>query len=151
MQAVNPDPFRGRWGGAHCRDSLQQTCRPCDCRPVLECDDYSSNATVGGATVDRYRCAAEDEYVHELEELFAHSMAGQCAAMFVEPIQGVGGVVQYPHGYVRRASELVRARGGLMVADEVRLLDRVIRDQSIKQQKEQMYSEIYSNSKQYIL
>lgn len=58
--------------------------------------------------------------MRELDELFAHSMpADGCAAMFVESIQGVGGVVQYPRGYVRRAAELVRRNGGLMVADEV--------------------------------
>lgn len=46
-------------------------------------------------------------------------MGGKCAAMFIEPIQGVGGVVQYPRGYVGRAAALVRKHGGLLVADEV--------------------------------
>lgn len=88
-----------------------QTCRSCDCRGTS--DGYN--------TKDDIRCLAEDEYVRELEELFTFSMGGKCAAMFIEPIQGVGGVVQYPRGYVGRAAKLVRQHGGLLVADEVSL------------------------------
>ena len=32
---------------------------------------------------------------------------------------GYGGVVQYPKGYVKRATELVQQNGGLYIADEV--------------------------------
>lgn len=39
--------------------------------------------------------------------------------MFAESIQGVGGSVQYPNGFLKRAAELVRANGGLFIADEV--------------------------------
>lgn len=35
------------------------------------------------------------------------------------PLQGVGGTVQFPDGYLKKAYELVRASGGLCVADEV--------------------------------
>lgn len=28
---MNPDPYQGIWGGAHCRDSPVQTDRKCDC------------------------------------------------------------------------------------------------------------------------
>ena len=34
-------------------------------------------------------------------------------------IQGAGGVVQYPKGYLKKAYEIIRSRGGLCVADEV--------------------------------
>ena len=44
---------------------------------------------------------------------------GKIAAFFAESIQGVGGVVQYPRGYVKKVAELVRTGGGLYVADEV--------------------------------
>lgn len=44
---------------------------------------------------------------------------GKCAAMFAESIQGVGGSVQFPRNYIKRASELVRQNGGLFVSDEV--------------------------------
>ena len=34
-------------------------------------------------------------------------------------VQGVGGSVQYPRGFMQKAYELVRERGGLCIADEV--------------------------------
>jgi alanine-glyoxylate transaminase/(R)-3-amino-2-methylpropionate-pyruvate transaminase len=37
----------------------------------------------------------------------------------VEPIQGYGGIVEMPAGYLRGAAEQVRAAGGLLIADEV--------------------------------
>lgn len=33
--------------------------------------------------------------------------------------QGVGGSVQYPRGFLKEAYEMVRARGGVCIADEV--------------------------------
>lgn len=34
-------------------------------------------------------------------------------------LQGVGGVVQYPKGFLKKAYELVRSNGGVCIADEV--------------------------------
>ena len=31
LQTMNADVYRGPWGGAHCRDSLAQVTRDCDC------------------------------------------------------------------------------------------------------------------------
>ncbi len=39
--------------------------------------------------------------------------------MIAEPIQGYGGIVELPEGYLRGAAELVRAAGGLLIVDEV--------------------------------
>lgn len=39
--------------------------------------------------------------------------------MFVESIQGVGGSVQFPRNYIKRAAALVRQNGGLFISDEV--------------------------------
>uniref|UniRef100_A0A1B0GNV4 Alanine--glyoxylate aminotransferase 2, mitochondrial n=1 Tax=Phlebotomus papatasi TaxID=29031 RepID=A0A1B0GNV4_PHLPP len=39
--------------------------------------------------------------------------------MFAESIQGVGGTVQYPKGYIKKAAKLVRANGGVFISDEV--------------------------------
>ena len=36
-----------------------------------------------------------------------------------EPIQGVGGANQYPEGYLKEVYDLIRANGGVCVADEV--------------------------------
>lgn len=44
---------------------------------------------------------------------------GSIAAILVEPIQGVGGVVVSPPGFLEALQEITRARGGLLVVDEV--------------------------------
>ncbi|GAA1558404.1 acetylornithine transaminase [Streptomyces globosus] len=41
------------------------------------------------------------------------------AAVFLEPVQGEGGVVPAPAGYLRAAREITRAAGSLLVLDEV--------------------------------
>jgi alanine-glyoxylate transaminase/(R)-3-amino-2-methylpropionate-pyruvate transaminase len=41
------------------------------------------------------------------------------AGIFVESVQGYGGIVEMPKGYMAGAAERVRAAGGLYVADEV--------------------------------
>lgn len=98
--AMNPDVYRGVWGGAHCRDSIAQTTRSCDC-PQGE-------------------CKAAELYAEQLRDTVKHSIPkGKLAAFFSEPIQGVGGTVQFPNGYMKKAYEIARESGGLCVADEV--------------------------------
>ena len=58
-------------------------------------------------------------YLAELERTIFSSTSGRIAGMLVEPIQGFGGVVPMPHGYIARAFEIVRAAGGLCIVDEV--------------------------------
>lgn len=66
-------------------------------------------------------CQAKVEYLKELGEIFNHSLpAKQCAAMFAESMQGVGGVTQFPKGYIQEAAALVRSNGGVFISDEVR-------------------------------
>ncbi|XP_054733040.1 alanine--glyoxylate aminotransferase 2, mitochondrial isoform X2 [Anastrepha obliqua] len=101
QHVMNPDPYMGIWGGAACRDSPIQTDRKCECSQETGC--------LAGA-----------RYYEQLEEVFKYSLPrGRVAAMFAESIQGVGGTVQYPKGYIKKAAELVRANGGLFIADEV--------------------------------
>ena len=40
--------------------------------------------------------------------------------MHIPPPQGVGGTVQYPKGFLKKVYEIVREKGGLCIADEVR-------------------------------
>ncbi|XP_053304107.1 alanine--glyoxylate aminotransferase 2, mitochondrial [Spea bombifrons] len=94
-----PDVFRGIWGGSHCKDSPVQTIRKCSCSPGF--------------------CEAKDKYINQLKETLSTSTPKKVAAFIAEPIQGVGGAVQYPKGYLKEAYELIRERGGLCIADEV--------------------------------
>jgi putrescine aminotransferase len=57
--------------------------------------------------------------LEETERAIAREGAGTIAAMFVEPIQGAGGVVVPPAGYLAALQELCRRHEILFVADEV--------------------------------
>uniref|UniRef100_A0A3B4ZHX4 Alanine--glyoxylate aminotransferase 2, mitochondrial n=1 Tax=Stegastes partitus TaxID=144197 RepID=A0A3B4ZHX4_9TELE len=94
-----PDVYRGPWGGSHCRDSPVQTDRQCGCA--------------------QGQCAANEQYIGQLRETFHTSVASRVAGFFGEPIQGMGGAVQYPKNYFKEAYKLVRERGGVCIADEV--------------------------------
>ncbi|KAM9794533.1 alanine--glyoxylate aminotransferase 2, mitochondrial isoform 2-T2 [Syngnathus typhle] len=94
-----PDVFRGLWGGSHCRDSPVQTTRECNCA--------------------QGQCVANEHYIEQLKETFVTSVPDRIAAFFAEPIQGVGGAVQYPKNFLKEAYKLVRERGGVCIADEV--------------------------------
>lgn len=95
-----PDPYRGRFGGSHCRDSLVQPNRSCVC--------------------PKDQCNACDIYIEDLNEILSSTIAQESfAGMIVESIQGVGGFVQYPREYLKRAYECVKKKGGLFVVDEV--------------------------------
>ena len=71
---------------------------------------------------DLYRGAYGDRvdgYLDDLRRVIDSSTSGAVAGMLVEPIQGYGGVIPMPPGYLRHAAEIVRAAGGLLVVDEV--------------------------------
>lgn len=100
QQTPVPDVYRGMFGGAHCRDSPVQTTRQCSCAPG-ECD-------------------ANRRYLRQLADVIRFSIPKQgLAAFFAESIQGGGGVVQYPRDFIKNAYEMIRAKGGVCVADEV--------------------------------
>jgi len=58
-------------------------------------------------------------YLAELERTIDTATSGRLAGMIVEPLQGYGGIVEMPPGYMAGAFERVRARGGLAIVDEV--------------------------------
>ncbi|XP_006822852.1 alanine--glyoxylate aminotransferase 2, mitochondrial-like [Saccoglossus kowalevskii] len=58
-------------------------------------------------------------YIHQLEDLLSHSCPKKIAAFFAEPIQGAGGINQFPKDFLKGAYKAVRAKGGLCIADEV--------------------------------
>ena len=58
-------------------------------------------------------------YLDEVERAICTSTSGRLAGMVIEPIQGYGGIVPMPRGYITGAAERVRAVGGLCIIDEV--------------------------------
>ena len=96
---MNPDVYKGKWGGKNCRDGPAQTLRDCSCAAE--------------------ECMASENYLGVLEETFTHSLPKRIAGMVLEPIQGAGGGVHLPRGYMKGAFDMVRERGGLCISDEV--------------------------------
>jgi alanine-glyoxylate transaminase/(R)-3-amino-2-methylpropionate-pyruvate transaminase len=58
-------------------------------------------------------------YLDEIDRTIATATSGQVAGIFVESVQGYGGIIEMPPGYMSGAAERVRAAGGLYIADEV--------------------------------
>ncbi len=59
------------------------------------------------------------KYAADVQNLIEFATPGRVAAFIAESIQGVGGVVPFPDGYLRGAYDAVRKAGGLCIADEV--------------------------------
>jgi alanine-glyoxylate transaminase/(R)-3-amino-2-methylpropionate-pyruvate transaminase len=62
---------------------------------------------------------AGKKYAADVKQLIDFASPGQVAAFIAESIQGVGGVVVFPDGYLKHTYEHIRAAGGLCIADEV--------------------------------
>lgn len=70
----------------------------------------------------RGRWTSEDSgprYAEEIQNLIQFATPGRVAGFIAESIQGVGGSVVFPDGYLKDAYRHVRAAGGLCIADEV--------------------------------
>jgi len=63
--------------------------------------------------------AAGTKYAADVQNLIEYGTPGKVAAFIAESIQGVGGAVVFPDGYLKAAYAHVRAAGGLCIADEV--------------------------------
>ena len=59
------------------------------------------------------------QYAADIKSVIDYTTPGQIAAFIAESIQGVGGTVVFPDGYLKHAYEHARAAGGLCIADEV--------------------------------
>ncbi|XP_055328838.1 alanine--glyoxylate aminotransferase 2, mitochondrial-like [Paramacrobiotus metropolitanus] len=98
---MNPDPYRGIWGGKYCRDSPVQTTRNCDCQSDKACE-------------------AGNQYIAQLEDVLRFCCPkGRIGGMFAESIQGVGGTIQFPKTFLQRAFKIIRDHGGVCISDEV--------------------------------
>jgi alanine-glyoxylate transaminase/(R)-3-amino-2-methylpropionate-pyruvate transaminase len=59
------------------------------------------------------------KYAADVKQLIDFGSSGRVAGFFAESIQGVGGAIVFPDGYLAEAYRHVRAAGGLCIADEV--------------------------------
>ncbi len=62
---------------------------------------------------------AGQKYAADVKNLIDYATPGKVAAFIAESIQGVGGFVEFPAGYLKHAYAHVRAAGGVCIADEV--------------------------------
>ncbi|MFN2508096.1 MAG: aspartate aminotransferase family protein [Chthoniobacterales bacterium] len=62
---------------------------------------------------------AGKNYAADVKNVIDYATPGQVAAFIAESIQGVGGCVVFPDGYLKHVYEHVRAAGGVCIADEV--------------------------------
>jgi alanine-glyoxylate transaminase/(R)-3-amino-2-methylpropionate-pyruvate transaminase len=73
-----------------------------------------------------YRCPLGLKYpscdvkcATDIEELIQTTTVGAVAGLLAEPIQGVGGVITPPAGWMKTAVDIVRKYGGIFICDEV--------------------------------
>lgn len=98
--AMNPNIYQGIWGGKYCREGPIQINRQCSCS-LTECE-------------------AKTKYLEQLHELYIHDIPqGHAAAFFAESMQGAGGALQFPKGYLKGAYKKIKEYGGLFISDEV--------------------------------
>src|SRR5581483_1763480 len=62
---------------------------------------------------------AGEKYAADVKNLIDFASPGQVAAFIAESIQGVGGCIVFPDGYLQHAYGHTRAAGGVCIADEV--------------------------------
>src|SRR3954469_14125641 len=62
---------------------------------------------------------AGKKYAADVKQLIDFASPGQVAGFIAESIQGVGGVLVFPDGYLKHVYEHVRSAGGVCIADEV--------------------------------
>ena len=62
---------------------------------------------------------AGKKYADDVKNLIDYATPGKVAGFIAESIQGVGGFVEFPQGYLKQTYEHIRAAGGVCIADEV--------------------------------
>ena len=63
--------------------------------------------------------AAGHKYADDVKSVIDYATSGRVAGFIAESIQGVGGFVEFPEGYLQETYAHVRAAGGVCIADEV--------------------------------
>lgn len=62
---------------------------------------------------------AATKYADDVKSVIDYATPGKVAGFFAESIQGVGGAIVFPDGYLQKTYAHVRAAGGVCIADEV--------------------------------
>jgi alanine-glyoxylate transaminase/(R)-3-amino-2-methylpropionate-pyruvate transaminase len=62
---------------------------------------------------------AGKKYARDIQETIEYATPGKVAAFIAESIQGVGGTVEFPDGYLKEVYPMIKAAGGVTIADEV--------------------------------
>ncbi len=60
-----------------------------------------------------------DKYASEIKNLIQYATSGKIAGFIAESIQGVGGTIVYPNGYLKKVYDYVHQADGLFIVDEV--------------------------------
>jgi len=60
-----------------------------------------------------------EKYANDVKDLILHATSGRIAGYIAESIQGVGGTVTLPDGYLKAVYKHIRDHGGVCIADEV--------------------------------
>jgi alanine-glyoxylate transaminase/(R)-3-amino-2-methylpropionate-pyruvate transaminase len=60
-----------------------------------------------------------EPYLQDIDRTIHSTTSGKLAGMIIEPVQGYGGIVPMPLGYISGAIERVHAAGGVSIIDEV--------------------------------
>lgn len=63
--------------------------------------------------------AGTQPYLDAIDTAISTSTTGSLAGMIIEPVQGYGGIIEMPEGYIKGAGERVRAADGVLIIDEV--------------------------------
>jgi alanine-glyoxylate transaminase / (R)-3-amino-2-methylpropionate-pyruvate transaminase len=58
-------------------------------------------------------------YLDDIDNVIRYSTPGKLAGFICEPIQGYGGIVEVLPDYLKAVADQVRARGGIIIMDEV--------------------------------
>ena len=58
-------------------------------------------------------------YADDVRQLIEFATPGKIAGFIAESIQGVGGAIVFPDGYLEKTYQIAREHGGLCIADEV--------------------------------
>jgi len=59
------------------------------------------------------------KYADDVKQVIDYTTSGKVAGFIAESMQGVGGFVEFPSGYLQQSYAHVRAAGGVCIADEV--------------------------------